>query len=151
MKLVSRALTAAALIGAATGVASASQSVLTFTVTNNTGTAWTSILFEIKAPVATPVDPAALAQVLFSSDLNSHSTNRPDTTLTLNESSKQIRFEFGTLTRMTPGQSNTFTVTVDNPEDSPFRIVRSVTPVPAPGAALAGVAGLAALRRRRGA
>ncbi len=150
MRLISKALGSAALLCAVAGAASASVSVLTFSVTNNTTNAWTSVLFEIKAPLAASYDPLALALVLFDSDLNRHSTNRADTTLTLNESAKQIRFSFGELTRMTPGQTSTFTVTVDNPEDSAFRIVRSVTNVPTPGAvSLAGLAGLVAVRRRR--
>ncbi len=151
MRSISKALSAAALLGAVSASASASTSVLSFTITNNTSVAWTSILFEIRAPLTAPFDPGALAQVLFNTqNASAHTTTRPDTVVSVNESAKQVRFEFGPLGRMDPGQGFDFQVTVDNPQDSAFRLVRIVTPIPAPGAAaLAGLAGVAALRRRR--
>lgn len=146
-----KAALAAALIGAAGSAASASVSVLTFNVTNNTGQAWTQLFFEIKAPLAAPFNPASLALVVFqTSSSSAHTTTKADTTVLVQESAKIVAFSFSDLNRVLPGESNTFTVTVENPDDSAFRIVRYASIVPAPGVAgLAGIAGLAAIRRRR--
>lgn len=151
MRPLTRALSAAALLSAMGASASASTSILSFTITNNTSQAWTSLLFEIRAPLAAPFNPAALSQVLFNTaDAAAHSTTRPETGIFVAESAKQVRFEFGPLGRMETGQTFNFQVTVDNPQDSAFRLVRIATPVPGPGtAALAGLAGVAAFRRRR--
>lgn len=146
-----KAALAAALIGAAGSAASASVSVFTFNVTNNTGTPWTQLFFEIKAPLTAPYNPASLALVVFqTTNSNAHSTTKADTTIIVQESAKIVTFSFSELNRVQPGESNTFTVTVDNPDDSAFRIIRYATIVPAPSVAgLAGALGLAALRRRR--
>lgn len=153
MRLCTKGLLAAGLLGVAGGAASASTSILSFTITNNTSQAWTSLLFEIKAPLAAPFNPSALAQVLFDTqDANAHFTNNVNAAAIVNESAKQVRFDFNELGRVQPGQTYTYTVTVNNPEESAFRIVRVATPVPTPGAAaLAGMAGIVALRRRRAA
>jgi MYXO-CTERM domain-containing protein len=155
MRLRTKALMAASLLGVAGGVASASTSILSFNITNNTSQAWDSLLFEIRAPLASPFNPAALALVLFDTQsAAAHSTTNVNTTVEVPESggAKQVRFSFNELGRVQPGQTYSYTVTVNNPEDSAFRIVRIATPVPTPGtAALAGVAGLVAVRRRRSA
>lgn len=153
MRLRTKAMMAASLLGLAGGVASASTSVLSFTITNNTTQSWDSLLFEIRAPLTAPFDPSALALVLFDTQsAAAHTTTNVNTTVAVNESAKQVRFSFSELGRVAPGQTYSYTVTVDNPQDSAFRIVRIATPVPTPGtAALAGIAGLVALRRRRNA
>jgi len=153
MRLSTRAIAAAGLVSVCGGLASASTSILSFTITNNTSQSWLDLVFEIKAPLVAPYDPNALAQVLFNTqDSNAHGTTNAQTVVTVAESAKQVRFSFNELGRVQPGQTYTYTVTVENPEESPFRIVRIATPVPAPGtAALAGIAGLVAVRRRRSA
>ncbi|MFM9957120.1 MAG: hypothetical protein ACKVZJ_03525 [Phycisphaerales bacterium] len=151
MRSLTKALSAAALIGAASASASASTSILSFTITNNTSQPWTSLLFELRPHLTAPAAPAAFEQVVFNPNSALHSTTRPETMILVNESNnKQLRFEFGPLGRMEIGQVFNFQVQIENPQDSAFRIVRIATPVPAPGAAaLAGLAGVAALRRRR--
>lgn len=152
MRLYSKAFVACALVCAVAGSASASTSVLTFTVTNATASAWTSLLFEIRAPLSAPYDPVALAAVEFNSDASRHSTSQVGTFVELLQSGglKQLRFSFSELGRVLPGQSSSFTMTIENPQDSAFRVVRIATAVPAPGAVTAaGLAGLVAVRRRR--
>jgi MYXO-CTERM domain-containing protein len=153
MRLRTKALMAASLLSVAGGVASASTSILSFNITNNTSQAWDSLLFEIRAPLASPFNPAALALVLFDTQsAAAHTTTNINASALVNESAKQVRFSFNELGRVQPGQTYSYTVTVNNPEDSAFRIVRIATPIPTPGtAALAGVAGLVAVRRRRSA
>lgn len=153
MRLCTMGLMAAGLMGLAGGSASASTSILSFTITNNTSQDWISLVFEIRAPLAAPYNPSALSQVLFNtSNALAHSTTNVNATVDVPEAAgaKQVRFSFNELGRVQPGQTYTYSVTVENPEDSAFRIVRIATPVPTPGAAaLAGVAGMVALRRRR--
>ena len=135
---------------AGAGTASASTLVLTFNVTNNTSQPWTSLLFEIRAPLSGNYSDSALAAVLFDSNLSSHSTSQPMASIVVNESSKQLRFDFDPAARQLPGFASTYTVTIDNPQDSEFRIVRMAESIPTPGTVgLAGIAGLVATRRRR--
>lgn len=146
-------IAAAGMLGLGAASASADTSTLVFPLTNDTGDAWSNVTFELRLPRGVSVSPEAFEALRFVLDMNRHTSTKNPYDLTLDgETNKILKFDYAAYTPMTIADGSvSFTLTIDNPQNIPFRVhvAKGIVPAPGAGIAMLGVAGLATLRRRR--
>ncbi|MBL0927487.1 MAG: hypothetical protein IBJ11_07530 [Phycisphaerales bacterium] len=151
MKAIFRGLMAAAVLASVGTAASAQSLVYQFDITNPTGIDWKGIFFELKPRTGASYPAGSWAQVQFVSDLTRQTSTRPILSTVLSPDGQTLTFNFPVSSLFKPSDPvATFIVEFNNPQMVPVRIGYTPVFIPAPGAgALAGAAGLLALRRRR--
>jgi hypothetical protein len=146
-------IAAAGLLGIGAASASAGTSTLVFPLTNDTGDAWGDVTFELRLPRGVTVSPEAFAALQFVLDINRHTSTKNPYDLSLDaQTHKVLKFDYSAYAPITAGDGSvSFSLTINNPENIPFRVHVAKGIVPAPGAGMAflGAAGFAAFRRRR--
>lgn len=150
---IAKIIAAAGVLSAVAASASAQTSTLVFPLTNDTGEAWSAVTFELRMPRGVSVSPAAFEALQFVLDMNRHTSTKNPFDLALDEPThKVLTFDYSAYSPITADDGAvSFSLTIDNPQNIPFRVHVSKRTIPAPGAGLAlvGAACFASLRRRR--